>query len=245
MADQTWIAINQAQQGPFNIAELRDKMARNEINGLTLYWQEGMSGWRELREWNEVFSASPQAISSPLSNFRPAATTGMRAPHRDAVLMREAHIKHEAALGSVGLLYYLFGMLILFSGAAGFAGVLKKQGSLAGPTILGMMIVMGVIALVIGRMYRKLSPAVKVPGTIFAVIGLLGFPLGTLLNVYVLYLLYSEKGKVVLSADYQEIMAETPKIKYRTSIILKILAWILGAFLLFALFGVVIERMGK
>ena len=39
---------------------------------------------------------------------------------------------------------------------------------------------------------------------------------------YILYLMLSEKGSVVFSPAYKEIIARTPHIKYRTSLILKI-----------------------
>jgi hypothetical protein len=63
----------------------------------------------------------------------------------------------------------------------------------------------------------------RVPAIILAVIGLLGFPIGTLLNAYVLWLLASRKGRMVLSAEYASIVEATPHMKYRTPIVLWIL----------------------
>jgi len=47
--------------------------------------------------------------------------------------------------------------------------------------------------------------------------GLLGFPIGTLISVYILYLLFSQKGADVCSPQYQAVIAATPHIRYRTS----------------------------
>ena len=48
-----------------------------------------------------------------------------------------------------------------------------------------------------------------------AAIGLLGFPVGTLINAYILYLLLSKKGALILSPAYAEIRRATPHIRYR------------------------------
>lgn len=61
-----------------------------------------------------------------------------------------------------------------------------------------------------------------------ACIGLLGIPVGTLINAYILWLLFSKKGKRVFSVDYQRIIAETPHIKFRTPIF----AWVVLAVLI-------------
>jgi hypothetical protein len=45
---------------------------------------------------------------------------------------------------------------------------------------------------------------------------------------YILYLLFSKKGATVFSEEYQRVIAATPEIKYRTSIVI----WILLALLL-------------
>jgi hypothetical protein len=63
----------------------------------------------------------------------------------------------------------------------------------------------------------------RIPTGILSGLGLLGFPLGTLINGYILYLIFSQKGKTVFSEEYQAVIEQTPHIKYRTSI----LVWIL------------------
>ena len=57
----------------------------------------------------------------------------------------------------------------------------------------------------------------KIPVTILSGLGLLSIPIGTLINGYILYLMYSQKGKVVFSPEYQDIRDATPEIQYQTS----------------------------
>jgi hypothetical protein len=43
-------------------------------------------------------------------------------------------------------------------------------------------------------------------------IGLLGFPIGTLINGYILYLFLSKKGRTVFAPEYQEVIEATPHV---------------------------------
>ncbi len=70
---------------------------------------------------------------------------------------------------------------------------------------------------------------------IILAIGLLGFPCGTVISAYLLYLLFSPKGELVFSDPYEEIIQGTPHIKYKTSIIV----WIF----LFILIGVILAAI--
>jgi len=91
---------------------------------------------------------------------------------------------------------------------------------------IGMLVfylIFGIIAILIGRGFRKLKPWVRIPGTIFAALGLLSIPIGTLINGYILYLMFSAKGKMVFSPEYSEIREATPEVVYKTSA----LSWII------------------
>lgn len=65
---------------------------------------------------------------------------------------------------------------------------------------------------------RGLQSSARVVAIIFSVIGLLGIPIGTLINGYFLYLLLGQKGTYVFSEEYARVRAATPHIKYKTSI---------------------------
>ena len=70
---------------------------------------------------------------------------------------------------------------------------------------------------------RTLRPWARKPGIVVAAIGLLGFPIGTLINAYVLWLLASRNGRMVLSAEYAAIMEATPHIRYRMPFVIWLL----------------------
>ena len=77
----------------------------------------------------------------------------------------------------------------------------------------------------------------RIPTGILSGIGLLAFPIGTLINAYVLYLIFSAKGKMVFSDEYRAVIEQTPHIKYRTSIIVWIVLGLLLLLIAFGIFG--------
>lgn len=133
--------------------------------------------------------------------------------------LRNQYLNHEASIRSIGLLYYLGTLALLISSA-----VLVLEFNSADPIMsLGMIALMGGLGAAyfwIGRGLRKLQSKVKIIATVFAAIGLIGFPLGTLINGYILYLLHSAKGKMVFSEEYHNVIEATPHIKYKTSIVI-------------------------
>jgi hypothetical protein len=103
------------------------------------------------------------------------------------------------------------------------------------------LLTVGGLQLWVGLGLRKLRPWTRIAAGILSGIGLIAFPLGTLINGYILYLLFSKKGSTVFSADYQRVIADTPHIKYRTSI----LVWIvLGLLVLVVVGGIAAAVMG-
>jgi hypothetical protein len=163
----------------------------------------------------------------------------------DAETIRKQHLNHEASIQGMGSLYLLggfFGSLLgLAYGAMGIAAISGLQGAIPNngpapaPAIAGGLFVgLGVFVLAVamaqfyaGWTMRKLDPKGKILAIIVTAIGLLGFPCGTLLSGYTLYLLLSAKGEFIYSPQYKEILAATPHIKYRS-----IVAWVLLAVIL-------------
>ncbi len=110
-----------------------------------------------------------------------------------------------------------------------------------------MLISLGVVLLgffqgIVGVGLRRLRGWTKIPVGVLSGLGLLSFPIGTLINGYILYLVFSEKGSRVFSPEYQEIIRQTPHIKYQTSIIVKILAGILLFVIAMIIVGVLVAR---
>lgn len=166
-------------------------------------------------------SASPYA--PPRAVVVDAPATGS-----EAELTRREHIRHEVQLKSVGALYYLGGALMLF-GAISILFTLLAAGSRPGTThaprmdalfvgIVVLYFVLGTGALFLGWGFRRLKPWVRIPGGILAALGLIGFPVGTLINGWILYLMFGKKGQVVLGPDYQAVIEATPHIRYQRSV---------------------------
>ena len=91
----------------------------------------------------------------------------------------------------------------------------------------------------VGRGLRQLKPNAKTPTIVLSILGLFNLGLGTLINAYVLYLVLSKKGKLIFSGEYQDIVAATPHIKYKTSIII----WIFLGLILTGIFAAILIPM--
>ncbi len=147
-------------------------------------------------------------------------------------------IRHEASLRSFGSLFILGGLLGL--GGTAVAGLaLLVEGPAAG---VGEAAVLGGLGFVYallsggqlwtGLALRRLQRKARVPATLLAGLSLFSLGIGTLIGGYLLYLLWSEKGKEVLSPAYAEVRAATPEMRPGTSA----LAWgVLVLLLLFVL----------
>lgn len=165
--------------------------------------------------------------AAPLTDSR----TDQRPDTPEEAIRRE-HLSHEASIRAMGLLFLLGAVLLtLYVVAGGFMGVLAliaiAQGQ-ANADLVGIGILVGIFVLVIlitilqwwvGLGLRRLDHRVRTPAIALSALGLLGFPVGTLINGYFLYLLLSKKGKYILTPQYQAIRAATPHIRYRTSIV--------------------------
>jgi hypothetical protein len=171
-----------------------------------------------------------------------------------AELIRKSHLNHEANIQSFGCLYTLGGILGILGGIAyigigifimsgrlpASAGAGAGAGAGQEPLVAGIITsVVGIVFLAIasaqlfaGRSMQTLNPSGKILAIVVSSIGLLGFPCGTIISGYLLYLLLSSKGAMVFSSGYKEIIEATPHIRYRTSIIV----WIF----LFLLIGVIL-----
>jgi hypothetical protein len=163
-----------------------------------------------------------------------------------AELIRKSHLNHEANIQSFGCLYTLGGILgilgaifyiglgifIMAGGENPQAGVNPMAAGIMTTLIGVVFLAIAVAQLFAGRSMQTLNPSGKILAIIISAIGLLGFPCGTLISGYLLYLLVSAKGEMVFSSAYKEVMQATPHIRYRTSIIV----WIF----LFLLIGVIL-----
>ena len=164
----------------------------------------------------------------------PAARVEDVATNPEAEAIRRAHISHEASVKAVGILYYLGGILCLIVGLGALAGAASTPLS-AVPALL--LIALGVAQLFAGWGVRALRSWARTVGCVLSAIGLLGFPIGTLINGYILYLFLSKKGRTIFAPAYQDVIAATPHVKYRTSIVIWIFLALLVGLVVFAAVG--------
>lgn len=158
---------------------------------------------------------------------------------RPAALIRKEHLSHEASVQSIGVLYLLGSVVLIFAAVI----VLAAPGPRGGNRPDGFQVVLSPILLLfgVGQGFlafglRRLRGWTRIPTGILSAFGLLGFPLGTLISAYILYLIFSKKGAMVFSDEYKEIIRQTPEMKYRTSIVV----WIfLGLLLLLIGVGII------
>jgi hypothetical protein len=149
----------------------------------------------------------------------------------EAEATRRRYLSHEASVKSIGLLYYLgaVGSLI------GAFGVLLESlsGSALGSGLApigAIYLLLGLLLGFLGRGLRRLQRWVRIPVGVLSGIGLLNFPVGTLINGYILYLVFSRKGAMVFSDAYAQVMRQTPHIRYRGSwVLLLILVLVVAA----------------
>jgi hypothetical protein len=186
---------------------------------------------------SDLFEDDQNPYAAPAT--KSVATDGHNAPFDE---QRRKYLSHEASIQSIGLLYGL-GAIIMTPVCIGLI-VMTVSAPNAGPSSLMVPIV--VLPIAVGQMFlafglRRLRPWARIPTIVLSVIGLIGFPIGTLMSAYILYLLCSAKGTVVFSEQYQEVIRQTPHIRYKTSIVV----WIFLALLLLLIaVGVVAALMG-
>ncbi|MCA9034962.1 MAG: hypothetical protein KDA91_07530 [Planctomycetaceae bacterium] len=169
--------------------------------------------------------AAPQVLS--------VATEGST----DAERLRLEHLSHEASVKSIGLLYGIGALLgIPFAAVGILTGIAMSRliSSDLAITAFGLCIFVAFGFLAYGL--QRLRPWARIPTAILSGIGLLSFPIGTLINGYILYLVLSAKGRMVFSQQYREVIQQTPHIQYRTS---RVLLFVLFVFIAIIALGVV------
>ena len=198
-----------------------------------------------------------QGQANPFAAPEAADATAVSLPGDSAVLgdieaTRRRLLSHEASIRSIGTLYLLGFFFLALLAVFALLGLLATLPQLTrapnGVEALIQALVMTLVFAAFASLYyyigtglRRLDPRVRTVSMIITGFGLLGFPIGTLISGYILYLLASEKGKEVLSVEYQGIVAATPHIKYRTSIVVWILVGLLVVGLIGGILGVILQ----
>ena len=148
----------------------------------------------------------------------------------EAETIRRTHLGHETSVRGAGGLYLLGGVLMTLGGVAALVG--GARGGAEAATVV-FVIALGVLQLWAGLKVRALQRGGRIAGGFLSGFGLLAFPIGTLINGYILWLFFSDKGRTVFSDAYKDVIAATPHVKAKTSIVVWIfLALLLGLLVL-------------
>lgn len=163
----------------------------------------------------------------------PVSASVMRGSSDDEVV-RNQYLSHEASVKSIGTLCILGGGLGLILGifylGTGIAAKFPPELEHLKIFMIGLgifFLVFSALQIYAAISVRKLEGVGRIMTTVFSAIGLLGFPIGTLIGAYFLYLLWSEKGNFIFTPEYQRVVKATPHIKYKTSIVVWILLGLL------------------
>ena len=145
------------------------------------------------------------------------AAVGVESMRLEAI--REQHIKHEASIKSVGMLYILGGVVGFFVGGMSLYEALAGISMVAMGTDGAILVIflMTAVSIAAGIGLRKLHVFGRIVGTIASIFGLFAIGIGTVFSMYILYLLNSAKGRMVFSVEYKQAIAATPHLKCKTS----------------------------
>lgn len=160
----------------------------------------------------------------------------------DYEAIRKAHIKAENTAKTAGALYYIGAVVFM---VASLASLLDVFGAREGQALVALVSAMFVLALGLGvgflaHSLRTLKSWVRIPAIILSCVGLLGFPIGTLIHGLILSAIAGKKGRMIFSPEYKDIIAATPHIRQNTSMGVKVLLGLLLVLLLIIVGGLIL-----
>lgn len=185
-------------------------------------------------------SDNPYAAPSVLE-----LTPPLDAGRSNAEAIREEHIKTEATIKTIGLLYWLGGLAIVAAAAMSvIASVTTSETGVHELLISVTLLALGVFQFLVGNGLRKFQRFARICAGVISALGLLAFPVGTLINVLILGTLFRKKSRMIFSEPYKEIIAATPHVKYKSSSLFRIVVYtFLVTLLLILVAGFIASRM--
>lgn len=170
------------------------------------------------------------------------------APLSSEEATRQQFLKHETAVKSISsflLLGALFGLLMCpFVLLGGIRGLRDDPEAAIFSIVLGcLFLFVGIVQVATAFGIRRLEPWARTIATILSVFYLLAIPIGTLISIYCLYLLLSQKGAVVFSEEYKRVIDQTPHVRYKTSVVVIVLVVLLVSLLTGLIVALVFGRI--
>ncbi len=129
--------------------------------------------------------------------------------------IRADHIGREEAIKSIGLLCFFSAFIfgVLGAGLLVSPKTASADGSLKIVAVVYIFLAIGLIAT--GWGLRALKPWSKFTAIFAALFSTFLFPFSAVVSVYILWLVFSKKGRYVLSSEYAAIVAAAPAVEYR------------------------------
>ena len=165
---------------------------------------------------NENPYQTPQEISAPEQ---------VLVDPGDKEAIRREYISHEASIKTIGLLYYIGGILVSLA----LLAIPFRSGILGVPEIILLLLVVAVggFQIFVGYHLRKFQNWARIVAIVLSFLSLLSFPVGTIISIFFLIALFSKKNEMVFSPFYKEVIAATPHVKYKVSKVVWIVLGIL------------------
>jgi hypothetical protein len=162
--------------------------------------------------------------------------------------IRREHLNRETSVRGIGSLFYVGTIvLILFIASTVWSRFpLSNDGrpvtvQLFSFGMLGLVVLFAVVQGWVGHGLRTLNGSVRLWAVALSALGLINFPIGTVISIYFIYVLVSAKGQFVMTPEYAAIRAATPHIRYKTPIWL----WIVLGFLVLLLLLLPVVILGR
>lgn len=176
-------------------------------------------------------SEGDESITSSLQNVR------------DAELIRRVHITHEALVQCLGSLYTMLAFLpcfivvVMVTLSAFSRGLGYALLELASLLIIGIYVIpsylIGRALHTFDRRVRAVVAAVMLGSLLFSLkYSPIVIIIDIILSGYTLYLLFSERGQMVFSDEYRDVIEATPHMKPDLSVVIWMGLAILGGVLL-------------
>ncbi|WP_395742744.1 hypothetical protein [Prosthecobacter sp.] len=161
----------------------------------------------------------------------------LQATTEDEQIRRE-YLNTEATIKSVGILYYLGTVALTAIGVIALTRDDPHKNEydlLLGMLLIVMGIGMGIAAFGLRRLQNWARPLTILLSSVAVIIGLVNQSWGVVIHVYILAQVLGKRGKFVMTPEYHRVIAATPHVKRKTSVVMKVLL----AVLLIILIGVI------
>ncbi|MFO0915504.1 MAG: hypothetical protein U0795_21250 [Pirellulales bacterium] len=167
-----------------------------------------------------------------------------------ARVVRERNINTEVSIQQIGRLFWLGGLATIGAGSVVALvemaalidrGALRPNVDLMVIFIAAMFVLVGWLHIVVGRRLQDLNPRVRGLAITLALLQLMFVPLGTVVGLLLLILVWSPQGRYVFTDEYKSVRALTPGMRPRPHYgFWVLLLSVVGVVVIIGLFGILV-----